>query len=119
MNSERSFYSCYCEASYIFLFSYCQGVFAIVELADEESVTKILHRESLPPLNGKQLTVKERTVNKACLPNKTLTSKKIQPGNDSEQHPHGQWQTKEFVPEELVNKLKSSAYTVGEKVIHC
>jgi len=70
----------------------------------------------LPLLNDKQLTVKERTVNKAYLQIKTARPEKSKPTDHSWQHLHGQWQTKEiaeFVPEELVNKLKSSVYTVG------
>ena len=107
---------------FLFFSLYCQGIFAIVELADEESVSKILCEESLPPLNSRQLTVKERTVNKVRLQNKTPKSKNNQPGNDSQQHPHGQWQHRqiaEFVPEELINELKSSVYTVGGKMFYC
>ena len=103
---------------FVLTFCFCQGVFAIVELADEEGVSKILCEESLPPLNDKQLTVKERTVNKVRLLNKTPKSKNNQPSNDSQQCPHGQRQPRqiaEFVPEELVNELKSSVYTVCEK----
>ena len=95
-----------------------QGVFAIVEFTDEETVSRVLHEESLPLLNGKRLTVKERTLNKASLQSKTPTSKKRKPNNDSQPHPHGHWQSREvatFVPDETVNEVKSSTYTVGDK----
>lgn len=96
-----------------------QGVFAIVEFTDEETVSRVLQEESLPLLNGKRLTVKERTLNKASLQSKTPTSKKRKPSNDSQQHPHSHWQNREiaaFVPDETVNELKSSTYTVGDKL---
>ena len=94
---------------------HCQGVFAIVEFADEESVTRILRQESLPLLNGKPLTVKKRTANKASFQNKTQKEKEHK-AEDSQRHLHSQWQNREiaeFVSEELANKLKSSLYTVG------
>ena len=100
---------------FYFLFLYCQGVFAIVEFTDEESVTRILHQESLPLLHDRRLTVKERTVNKVSLQNKTPRSKKSKPANDAQQHLHRPWQNREiaaFLSEEIVNKLKSSVYTV-------
>lgn len=96
------------------MFCLFKGVFAIVEFANEESVTMVLTQESLPLLNGKRLTVKERTVNKAALQFKVQKSRKRK-RDDSQQDPEGQQDNKEmasFLSEELIAKLKSSP-TVG------
>ena len=83
-----------------------------MEFADKESVSVVLTQESLPLLNGKWLTVKERTVNKAALQGKVQTSRKRK-RNDSQEE--GQQDNKEmafFLSEDLITKLKSSR-TVG------
>ena len=78
-------------------------------------MTSVLQQESLPLLNENCLTVKERTVNKANLQYKTQKTKKNKP-DGSQHHLHRLSQSQEiaeFVPEELVNKIKSSVGTVG------
>lgn len=101
-----------------FCFFLVKGVFAIVEFADEESVTAVLTLESLPLFNGKRLTVKERTVNKAALQVKVQNSRKRK-RHDSQQDPEGQHDNTEMAPflsEDLITKLKSSP-TVGGSCI--
>ena len=78
-------------------------------------MTSVLQQESLPLLNENRLTVKERTVNKANLQYKTQKMKKNKP-DGSQHHLHRLSQNQEiaeFVPEELVKKIKSSVSTVG------
>lgn len=78
-------------------------------------MTSVLQQESLPLLNENRLTVKERTVNKANLQYKTQKMKKNKP-DGSQHHLHRLSQNQEiaeFVPEELVNKIKTSVSTVG------
>lgn len=99
-----------------FCFFLFKGVFAIVEFADEESVTAVLTQESLPILNGKRLTVKERTVNKAALQVKLQKSRKRK-RNDSQQDSEGQQEEMaSFLSEDLITKLKSTP-TVGGSLI--
>ena len=89
-----------------------------MEFADGESVTAILTLESLPAFNGKQLTVKERTVNKAAHQFKVQKSRKRK-RDDSQQDPESQHDNKElasFLSEDLITKLKSSP-TVGGSCI--
>lgn len=89
-----------------------------MEFADEESVTAVLTLDSLPLFNGKRLTVKERTINKAALQLKVQKSRKRK-RHDSQQDPEGQLDNKEmasFLSEDLITKLKSSL-TVGESCI--
>ena len=78
-------------------------------------MTSVLQQESLPLLNENRLTVKERTVNKANLQYKTQKMKKNKPdGSQHQLHRLSQnHEITEFVPEELVNKIKSSVSTVG------
>ena len=89
-----------------------------MEFADEESVTAVLTLETLPLFNGKQLKVKERTLNKAALQVNVQKSRKRK-CHDSRQDPEGQLDNKEmawFLSEDLITKLKSSL-TVGESCI--
>lgn len=87
-----------------------------MEFADEESVTAVLTQESLPILNGKRLTVKERTVNKAALQVKLQKSRKRK-RNDSQQDSEGQQEEMaSFLSEDLITKLKSTP-TVGGSLI--
>lgn len=89
-------------------------------MANEESVSNILLEKSLPLFNGKRLTVKERTHNKASPQNATTRSKMVKPSKDSWHHSLGQqWQSAQiaaFVPEKLAKKLKSSVKKVDEKI---
>ena len=89
-----------------------------MEFADEESVTAVLTLESLPLFNGKRLTVKERTINKAALQLDVQKSRKRK-RHDSRHDPEGQQHLKEmasFLSEDLITKLKSSL-TVSKSCI--
>lgn len=87
-----------------------------MEFADEESVIAVLTQESLPIFNGKRLTVKERTVNKAALQVKLQKSRKRK-CNDSQQDSEGQQEEMaSFLSEDLITKLKSTP-TVGGSLI--
>ena len=77
-------------------------------------MTSVLQQESLPLLNENRLTVKGRTVNKANLQYKTQKMKKNNPdGSQHHLHRPQNQEIAEFVPEELVNKIKTSVSTVG------
>lgn len=85
-----------------------------MEFSNEKSVTTVLTQELLPLLNGKRLTVKERTVNKAALQFKSQKSRKRK-HDDSQQNQNPYLETKEMAPflsEDLIVKLKS-CLTVG------
>lgn len=93
-----------------------------MEFADEESVTAVLTQELLPSLNGKRLTVKERTVNKAALQVKLQKSRKRK-RNDSQQDSEGlQEEMASFLSEDFITKLKSTPTVGGSLIlvhIHC
>jgi len=87
-----------------------------VEFANEESATAVLTQESLPSLNGKRLTVKERTLNKVALQVKLPKTRKRK-RNDSQQDAEGQQEEMaSFLSEDLITKLKSTP-TVGGSLI--
>ncbi|XP_078378643.1 speckle targeted PIP5K1A-regulated poly(A) polymerase-like isoform X2 [Oculina patagonica] len=102
------YFSVYGKVTNVFL-DKDKGVFAIVEFSNAESVNTVLTQESLPLLNGKRLTVKERTVNKAAPQFKTQKSRKCK-HDDSQYNQDPHLETKEMAPfltENLIVKLKS------------
>ncbi|XP_074622924.1 poly(A) RNA polymerase, mitochondrial-like isoform X1 [Acropora palmata] len=113
------YFNAYGEVSKVFL-DKDKGVFAIVEMTDEESVSSILQQKTLPLLGGKRLIVKERSVNKDSLCSALPRPKINKPRKDSRPHPYTQqWQNAQmaaFVSEELAKKLRSSVYKIDEQI---
>lgn len=92
-----------------------------MEFSNEENVTRVLSEESLPLFNGKRLTVKERTVNKAAFQFKVPKPRKRKL-DDSQQNPERHCKNKEMAPflsEDLILKLKSSLTVGGSCRILC